>query len=69
MEKYSALNEDLIEGLRNEEHALMLQISRYMSLQEKTAQEDDEYRRTQARLQHIRDKITELDLKKIGLNG
>lgn len=69
MEKYGALNEDLLDGLRNEEHDLMLKVSRYMSIQEKTAQENSEYNNTQNRLQQIRDKITELDLKKIGLNG
>jgi len=69
MDKYAVEDDDLIEGLRNEEHDLMLKVSKYMSLQEKTAQEDSEFRSTQNRLQNVRDKITEHDLKKFGANG
>lgn len=62
MEKYAVQDEDLLNGLRNEEHQLMLQISHLMSGQ-KTAAEDSHFQQIQNRLQILRDKITSLDLK------
>lgn len=61
MEKYAVDNQDLIDGLRNEEHELMIEISHYMSGQ-KTADDEQRFSRAQTRLQSIRDKITEIDL-------
>jgi len=69
MEKYAVQDEDLIEGLRNEEHDLMLKVSKYMNILEKTADEESDFRGSQGRLQRIRDKITEYDLKKTRGNG
>ena len=39
MEKYAVEDKDLIDGLRNEEHDLMIEISHYMSGQ-KTAESE-----------------------------
>jgi len=69
MDKYAIQDEDLVEGLRNEEHDLMMKVSKYMHLQDKTAQEDTDFRTTQARLLNVRNKITEHDLKKFSGNG
>lgn len=65
MEKYAILEEDLISGLRSEEHDLMRKISSYMGMQEKTAQQEADFRSTMSRLQTVRDKITDHDLKRI----
>lgn len=64
MEKFGVNDSDLIEGLRNEEHNLMLEVAQYMNVMEKTAEEERSFKRAQARLQQVRDKITEHDLKK-----
>lgn len=69
MDKYAIQDEDLVEGLRNEEHDLMLKVSNYMNILEKTGQEEADFRNAQSRLQRIRDKVTEYDLKKMGRNG
>ena len=61
MEKYAVEDKDLIDGLRNEEHDLMIEISHYMSGQ-KTAESEQRFSNTQSRLQSIRDKITNIDL-------
>jgi hypothetical protein len=61
MEKYAVENDDLAGDLRNEEHTLMAEMSRYMS-GFKSAEEGDAMARTQNRLQAVRDKITEIDL-------
>jgi hypothetical protein len=61
MEKYAVEDKDLIDGLRNEEHELMIEVSHYMSGQ-KTADDEQRFSRAQTRLQSIRDKITEVDL-------
>lgn len=63
MEKYAVDNQDLIDGLRNEEHELMIEVSHYMSGQ-KTADDEQRFSRAQTRLQSIRDKITEIDLSR-----
>lgn len=64
MDKYGTAEQDLLEGLRNEEHKLMLEMmssSRNQYQPEKTASlfQGDIDRR----LQEVRNKITELDLK------
>lgn len=65
MEKYAVHDDDLIEGLRNEEHDLMLKVAAHMTnTGEKTASEEHEYQSTQNRLTQVRNKITEHDLKK-----
>lgn len=64
MEKFGVESDDLIGGLRDEEHQLMLEVSRYMQTHEKTAEETREYNRIHSRLQQVRDKITEHDLAK-----
>lgn len=61
MEKYAVEDKDLIDGLRNEEHDLMIEISHYMSGQ-KTAESEQRFSSAQSRLQSIRDKITNIDL-------
>jgi len=61
MEKYAVEDKDLIDGLRNEEHDLMIEISHYMSGQ-KTAESEQRFSNAQSRLQSIRDKITNIDL-------
>lgn len=63
MEKYAVQDEDLIEGLRNEEHQLMLEVSRGMTGQ-KTAAEEQQFYALQNRLQAVRDKIAMYDLRK-----
>lgn len=68
MEKYGVQEDDLISGLRDEEHQLMVEITSYMTGGEKTATEEATFRRRQSRLQIVRDKITEHDLKKFRMN-
>lgn len=63
MDKFGVADKDLWDGLRNEEHNTMLQISSLMTRTEKTAQEDNELRNLESRLHSIRDKITEHDLQ------
>jgi len=63
MEKYGVENDALVDGLRNEEHLLMREISQYMSGR-KTAGEENNFLHAQNRLQAIRDKIMDLDMKK-----
>lgn len=60
MEKYGAKDEHLIESLRNEEARLMQEVSRMMT--EKTASQS--LSNVEARLQSVRQKITEFDLGK-----
>lgn len=69
MEKFGIADDDLISGLRDEEHNLMVEVGRHMSIQEKSASENMEYQRLQSRLQQVRDKITEHDLKKMQTLG
>lgn len=64
MEKFAVRDDDLIEGLRNEEHELMLKVAGHMIGIEKTAEQERDYQSAQNRLQMIRDKITDHDLKK-----
>jgi len=68
MEKYGVQEDDLISGLREEEHILMGEMAEYMIGGEKTATEESAFRRHQSRLQNVRDKITEHDLKKFRMN-
>lgn len=63
MEKYGVENDALIDGLINEEHQLMREISQYMSGR-KTAGEENNFLQAQNRLQSVRDKIMEIDMKK-----
>ena len=69
MEKFGVQEDDLISGLRDEEHDLMLIVSKHMSSGEKTAAEERDFQRTQNRLQNVRDKITDHDMKKMGNPG
>jgi len=64
MEKYGVADDDLISGLRDEEHQLMLKVLHHMHGGEKTASEEDDYRGAESRLQQVRQRITEHDLKK-----
>jgi len=64
MEKFGVADDDLISGLRDEEHQLMLNVMDHMNGGEKTAAEESEYKRYESRLQQVRQKITEHDLKK-----
>lgn len=63
MEKYAVQDDDLSSGLRDEEHTLMLEVSRLMSGY-KSAAEESHFQSVQNRLQQVRDKITEIDLAK-----
>lgn len=69
MEKYGVQEDHLISGLRDEEHNLMLKVSSYMSSGEKNAAEEREQLQIQTRLQAVRDRITEHDLKKMKERG
>lgn len=66
MEKYAVEDDALLSGLRNEEHTLMVEISRHMSGR-KTAAEQGQFDVIQHRLNAIRDKITSIDLKGKGV--
>jgi len=64
MEKYAVQNDDLIQGLRNEEHTLMVQVSQHMSAgHTKTAEDESRFQQVQNRLQVVRDQITAIDLR------
>lgn len=69
MEKYAVADDDLIQGLRNEEHTLMLQIMNHMSSPEKTASEERDFQSVQSRLHAVRAKISDHDLKKTSIPG
>ena len=69
MEKYGIAEDDMITGLRDEEHNLMLQMGQYMGKMEKSAYERSEMQQIESRLHSIRAKITEHDLKKIQEHG
>lgn len=62
MDKYGTEQKDLLEGLRDEEHNLSVDIMGMMQNQEKVA--SAEYQNKERRLQEVRAKITELDLEK-----
>lgn len=61
MEKYGVDDRSLIDGLRDEEHQLMLQIMEASTQMEKVSKES--VRTLEKRLGHVRSKITEIDLK------
>lgn len=63
MEKYGVLNNELILGLRNEEAQLMTKAGELATRLVKTASEESELQRLEARLHSVRQKLTELDLK------
>lgn len=63
MEKYGIQEDDMIIGLRNEEHELMAKMSEHMANMDKTASEEADMRLTQNRLISVRDRITAHDLK------
>lgn len=60
MEKYGVSNRTLLDGLRDEEHRLMLKLMEANAPMEKSAEELSDIEK---RLGHIRAKITEMDLK------
>jgi len=60
MEKCGTQNKDLLEGLRNDEHNLTLEVMDMMKDDEKLA--SSEFKAKQDRLQDVRAKITEIDL-------
>ena len=64
MEKYGVQDEDLVAGLRDEEHDLMLVVSGHMSGGEKNASEERNFQQAQSRLQTVRDRITEHEDRK-----
>jgi septation ring formation regulator EzrA len=66
MDKFGVDESELLSGLRNEESELMTKVAAYMMIHEKTASEATEYSKLENRLQQVRDKITELDTKKLG---
>jgi hypothetical protein len=63
MEKYGVGGDELTLALRNEEAELMQKMAGLMSRHTKTAAEEAEAQRVQARLQEVRGKLTEIDLK------
>jgi len=60
MEKCGTQKKDLLEGLRNDEHNLTLEIMDMLKDNEKLA--SPEFKAKQDRLQDVRSKITEIDL-------
>jgi hypothetical protein len=65
MEKHSVDDESLRLGLIDEEAKLMVKMSGFMGSLEKTAEEENEMRRAERRLLHVRDKIRQLDESQI----
>lgn len=63
MEKYGIGGDELTLALRNEEAELMQKMAGFMTRHAKTAAEESESRRVQARLMEVRQKLTEIDLK------
>jgi hypothetical protein len=63
MEKYGVQDDDMITGLRNEEHDLMARMAEHMANMDKTASEEADMRQVQSRLTAVRDRITAHDLK------
>jgi hypothetical protein len=63
MEKYGIGGDELTLALRNEEAELMTKMAGFMARHSKTAAEESESRRVQARLSEVRQKLTEIDLK------
>jgi hypothetical protein len=61
MEKFGVDDRDLLDGLRDEEHQLMIQIMETSSPMEKVSYE--KMRALEKRLAHVRAKITSIDLK------
>lgn len=64
MDKISQDDETLRLGLIDEESQLMQKMGRFMSSQEKTAEESAEMQRTETRLQQVRGKIHDIDHRK-----
>ena len=64
MEKFGVAQNDLIDGLRMEEHELMMEINKFMCSGEKSSSEYRELSQLEGRLNNVRNKITETDLKK-----
>lgn len=63
MEKYGVGGDELTIALRNEEADLMGKMAGFLARHTKTAAEEAESQRVQARLQEVRQKLTEHDLK------
>lgn len=64
MEKFGVGGDELTLALRNEEAELMRKTAGFMSKHTKTAAEESESQRVNSRLQEVRQKLTEIDLKK-----
>lgn len=64
MEKFGVMEDDLISGLRDEEHNLMLEMMKHMNGMEKTAEDNARQRQVESRLSQVRCKISDHDLKK-----
>lgn len=64
MEKYGVSKEELREDLINEEYTLMVKLSEHIGRHNKTAAEDDDAHRIESRLQSVRDKLLEIEIKK-----
>jgi len=63
MEKFGIGGDELTLALRDEEAQLMQKVASFMSSSEKTAAEAEDYRRAESRLQQVRAKLTEIDMK------
>lgn len=63
MEKFGVGGDELTLALRNEEAELMSKVAGLVSRHTKTGSEEAESQRVQSRLQEVRQKLTEIDLK------
>lgn len=63
MEKFGVSQDGLLNSLRDEEAQLMQKMSAHMMTREKTAAEEGECQALETRLQGVRAKISEIDLK------
>ncbi|MCJ7520846.1 MAG: hypothetical protein MUP21_01265 [Dehalococcoidia bacterium] len=69
MEKYGVGGDAQLIALRDEEAKLMQKMSAFMSTPTRPSGQEDEYQQVQSRLQEVREKISEKDLKNQTDNG
>jgi len=69
MEKYGVGGDAQLIALRDEEAKLMQKMSALLSVSSRPSGQEEEYKSVQSRLQEVRAKITENDLKNQADNG
>jgi hypothetical protein len=69
MEKYGVGGDAQMIALRDEEAKLMQKMSALLSVSSRPSGQEEEYKSVQSRLQEVRSKITENDLKNPTTNG